>query len=133
MFRFLLYPSPPPFPRARLRPRRSLLGRRQVLVDRETQHPLVYVSYKHPRMRISTPEDFLDHLTLSIFEVAINNRCAPLSLLPRPLAPHFPCPGLCPLLATPARVNLLPGPGPPWRWGRSPDLLPSPTYLHPRL
>ncbi|EFJ46689.1 hypothetical protein VOLCADRAFT_105434 [Volvox carteri f. nagariensis] len=46
----------------------------KVLIDRETQHPVVYVSYKHPRIRISTPGDFLEHLTLSIFEVAINNR-----------------------------------------------------------
>ncbi|GFR46295.1 hypothetical protein Agub_g7851, partial [Astrephomene gubernaculifera] len=46
----------------------------KVLVDRETQHPSVYVSYKHPRMQIRTPQEFLQHLALSVFEIALNNR-----------------------------------------------------------
>ncbi|GIL74679.1 hypothetical protein Vretimale_2315 [Volvox reticuliferus] len=56
----------------------------KVLVDREAQHPLVYVSYKHPRTRISTPEDFLEHLTISVFEVALNNRLYKISRLREP-------------------------------------------------
>ncbi len=52
---------------------RSLLL--QVLVDRETQHASVYVSYKHARLRISTPQEFREHLALSLFEIALNNRC----------------------------------------------------------
>ncbi|GIL48315.1 hypothetical protein Vafri_4598 [Volvox africanus] len=56
----------------------------KVLVDRETQHPLVYVSFKHPRTRISTPEDFLEHLTTTVFEVAVNNRLYKISRLQKP-------------------------------------------------
>jgi hypothetical protein len=51
----------------------------QVLVDRETEHPAVYLSFMHPRMRLATPADFVAHLSLSVFEIAVNNRCVPLA------------------------------------------------------
>ncbi|KAG2499479.1 hypothetical protein HYH03_002426 [Edaphochlamys debaryana] len=73
---------PPPLPRFDYAPHET--PRYKVLVDRETEHPLVYVSYKHPRMRISTPSDFLDHLALALFEIALNNRLYKLTRLPEP-------------------------------------------------
>ncbi|KAG2437776.1 hypothetical protein HYH02_011151 [Chlamydomonas schloesseri] len=105
---------PPPLPLHPVTPHAE--PRYKVLVDRETQHPSVYVSYKHPRMRISTPADFLQHLALSVFEIALNTR---LYKLTRQRAPAFASAsvsdeplcataGSCVLMATALEGQVLP-------------------------
>ena len=44
-------------------------------MDKETQHAAVYVSYKHPRLGISSVSEFTQYMLHSCFEQALNNRC----------------------------------------------------------
>ncbi|MEW5319769.1 MAG: hypothetical protein WDW38_010898 [Sanguina aurantia] len=50
-----------------------------VLVDRESSHAGIFVSFKHVRQPISTPAEFLRHLEDSVFQIALGSRLFRLS------------------------------------------------------
>mmetsp|Transcript_12208 Transcript_12208/g.26250 ORF Transcript_12208/g.26250 Transcript_12208/m.26250 type:complete len:1102 (+) Transcript_12208:74-3379(+) len=73
---------PPAIPRFTLS--QHEVPRCKVMVDKEAQDSTVFVSFKHPRSKTTTPAEFLEHLLDLLFEVALAGRLFKLSRLVDP-------------------------------------------------